>query len=98
MDYTNPADYYYNKWRDSLDRISTMKDALWYEQACKLAEKLSEAADRIEALESALVEIIDIHPFKDPEGDASVKAIVDLVFHINIIARKALEGKDETIG
>ena len=36
MDYVNPADYYYNKWRDSLDRISTMKDALWDIEALTL--------------------------------------------------------------
>ena len=60
------------------------------------AEYLCElAADRIEKLEAALREIIDIHPFKDPEGDVSVKSLVDLVFHINLNARKALEGKDE---
>ena len=53
------------------------------------------AADRIERLEAALREIIDIHPFKDPEGDVSVKSLVDLVFHINLNARKALEGKDD---
>ena len=57
-----------------------------------------EAADRIEKLQAALREIIDIHPFKDPEGDVSIKSLVDLVFGINITARKALEGKDETIG
>jgi hypothetical protein len=34
--FTNPADYYYNKWRDSLDRISTMKDALWDIEALTL--------------------------------------------------------------
>jgi hypothetical protein len=54
-----------------------------------------EDADRIEKLEVALREIIDIHPFKDPEGDVSVKSLVDLVFHINLNARKALEGKDD---
>ena len=48
------------------------------------------AADRIEKLEAALREIIDIHPFKDPEGDASVKAVVDLMFRINLTARRAL--------
>ena len=53
-----------------------------------------EAADRIEKLQAALREIIDIHPFKDPEGDVSIKSLVDLVFGINITARKALEGKD----
>lgn len=50
-----------------------------------------EAADRIEKLEAALREIIEIHPFKDPEGDASVKAVVDLMFHINLTARRALK-------
>ena len=58
-------------------------------------ELLDEAADRIEKLEAALREIIDIHPFKDPEGDVSIKSLVDLVFGINITARKALEGKDD---
>ena len=58
-------------------------------------DELSGAADRIEKLEAALREIIDIHPFKDPEGDVSVKSLVDLVFHINLNARKALEGKDD---
>ena len=53
------------------------------------------AADRIEKLEAALREIIDIHPFKDPEGDVSVKSLVDLVFHINLNARKALEEKND---
>jgi hypothetical protein len=50
-----------------------------------------EAADRIEKLETALREIIDIHPFKDPEGDASVKTVVDLMFRINLTARRALK-------
>ena len=50
---------------------------------------------RIEKLEAALREIIDIHPFKDPEGDVSVKSLVDLVFHINLNARKALEEKND---
>lgn len=49
-----------------------------------------ELADHIEKLETALREIIDIHPFKDPEGDASVKAVVDLMFHINLTARRAI--------
>ena len=49
-----------------------------------------EAASRIEKLETALREIIDIHPFKDPEGDASVKAVVDLMFRINLTARRAI--------
>ena len=51
--------------------------------------------ERIEKLEAALREIIDIHPFKAPEGDVSIKSLVDLVFGINITARKALEGKDD---
>ena len=58
-------------------------------------DELSGAADRIEKLEAALREIIDIHPFKDPEGDVSVKSLVDLVFHINLNARKALEEKND---
>jgi hypothetical protein len=56
----------------------------------ELTRQMSVDANRIEKLEAALREIVDIHPFKDPEGDASVKAIVDLVFHINLIARRAL--------
>jgi hypothetical protein len=52
---------------------------------------------RIEKLEAALQEIVDIHPFKDPEGDASVKALVDLVFHINLIARRALNTSAERV-
>jgi hypothetical protein len=66
--------------------------------ACIFGEAVKElqlAADRIEKLEAALRKIADIHPFKDPEGDVSVKSLVDLVFHINITARKALEGKDD---
>ena len=58
------------------------------------AVTMSEAASRIEKLQAALREIINIHPFKDPEGDVSIKSLVDLVFGINITARKALEGKD----
>jgi len=58
----------------------------------ELAGRYDEAVERIEKLEAALREIIDIHPFKDPEGDVSVKSLVDLVFHINLNARKALEG------
>lgn len=54
-------------------------------------------SDRIVKLEAALREIVDIHPFKDPEGDASVKAIVDLVFHINLIARRALNTSAERV-
>jgi hypothetical protein len=55
------------------------------------------AADRIEKLEAALREIIEIHPFKDPEGDASVKAVVDLMFHINLTARRALNTSQERV-
>jgi hypothetical protein len=50
---------------------------------------------RIEKLEAALRVIVDIHPFKDPEGDVSIKSLVDLVFSINMTARKALEWKDD---
>ena len=56
-----------------------------------------EAAERIEKLEAALREIIEIHPFKDPEGDASVKAVVDLMFHINLTARRALNTPEERV-
>lgn len=56
-----------------------------------------QAADRIEKLEAALREIIDIHPFKDPEGDASVKAVVDLMFHMNLTARRALNTSQERV-
>jgi hypothetical protein len=42
-------------------------------------------------LEAALREIVGIHPFKDPEGDVSIKSLVDLVFSINMTARKALD-------
>ena len=58
-------------------------------------ETLCDAADRIEKLEAALREIIDMHPFKDPEGDASVKAVVDLMFSINLVARAALGEKNK---
>jgi hypothetical protein len=58
---------------------------------------IEEAADRIEKLEAALREIIEIHPFKDPEGDASVKAVVDLMFHINLTARRALNTSQERV-
>jgi hypothetical protein len=54
-----------------------------------------EAADRIEALEAALREIIDMHPFKNSEGDASVKAVVDLMFSINLVASAALGEKKD---
>ena len=63
-------------------------------QSCWVAAA-SVTADRIKKLEAAMREIIDIHPFKDPEGDVSIKSLVDLVFGINITARKALEGKDD---
>jgi hypothetical protein len=42
-------------------------------------------------LEAALRVIVGIHPFKDPEGDVSIKSLVDLVFSINMTARKALD-------
>lgn len=64
-------------------------------EAMRRAGHVAKLEDRIETLEAALREIIDIHPFKDPEGDVSVKSLVDLVFHINLNARKALEGKNE---
>jgi hypothetical protein len=46
---------------------------------------------RLKQLEDALREIVGIHPFKDPEGDVSIKSLVDLVFSINMTARKALD-------
>jgi hypothetical protein len=46
---------------------------------------------RSDKLEAALRVIVGIHPFKDPEGDVSIKSLVDLVFSINMTARKALD-------
>jgi len=46
---------------------------------------------RSDKLETALREIVGIHPFKDPEGDVSIKSLVYLVFSINMTARKALD-------
>ena len=60
---------------------------LWYEQACKLAEKLSETADRIEKLEAALREI---EYLDRPQVRGLPRRI-----EIYDIARKALEGKDD---
>jgi hypothetical protein len=57
----------------------------------KEAAAVRKAVSRIEKLEAALREIVGIHPFKDPEGNASVKTVVDLMFHINITARRALK-------
>ena len=55
------------------------------------------AADRIEKLEATLREIIDMHPFKTPDGEASIKGLVDLVFHINLTARRALNTSEERV-
>ena len=71
------------------DRIEKLTAANLKQSCIKVDDQM-----RIEKLETALREIIDIHPFKDPEGDVSVKSLVDLVFHINLNARKALEGKE----
>jgi hypothetical protein len=65
-------------------------------QSCWIAAA-SVTADQIEKLEAALREIIDMHPFKDPEGDASVKAVVDLMFHMNLTARRALNTSQERV-
>jgi len=65
-------------------------------QSCWVAAA-SVTADHIEKLEAALREIIDMHPFKDPEGDASVKAVVDLMFHMNLTARRALNTSQERV-
>ena len=65
-------------------------------RACEVTfSYLEKQDDRIAKLKAALREIADIHPFKDPEGDVSVKSLVDLMFHINITARRALDGKDD---
>jgi hypothetical protein len=66
-----------------------------YRMGCEQTREVYQK--RIEKLEAALQEIVDIHPFKDPEGDASVKAIVHLVFHIKIIARRALNTSAERV-
>ena len=81
----------YNQTLEKL-RLSVMSDS---EYVKIIDEKCAEQASRIEQLEAALREIIDIHPFKNPEGNVSIKSLVDLVFHINLTARKALEGKDD---
>ncbi|CAB5171183.1 hypothetical protein UFOVP155_72 [uncultured Caudovirales phage] len=54
-----------------------------------------EIQNRIEELEAALREIVDMHPFKDPEGDAPVKVVVDVMFSINLVARAALGEKKD---
>jgi len=66
-----------------------------YRMGCEQTREVYQ--ELIEKLESALREIIEIHPFKDPEGDASVKAVVDLMFHINLTARRALNTSQERV-
>ena len=66
-----------------------------YRMGCEQTREVYQK--RVEKLEAALREIVDIHPFKDPEGDVSVKVVVDLVFHINLIARTALNTSAERV-
>jgi hypothetical protein len=80
---------------DLVKRLRELNTFEWHAKPATTKETCFAAADLIEKLETALQEIADIHPFKDPEGDISVKSLVDLVFHINITARRALEGKDD---
>ena len=55
---------------------------LWYEQACKLAEKLSETADRIQELEVALRRIKDLHDQPGPEDEQVIMIRDDMTYFI----------------
>ena len=74
-----------------LPQVGALTLPRWQYWLARYNGVLGERDRRIEKLEAALREIIEIHPFKDPEGDASVKAVVDLMFHINLTARRALK-------
>jgi hypothetical protein len=74
-------------------KLAVLNPAEYWDEIQILQERDAIMTDRIEKLEEALRVIVDIHPFKDPEGDVSIKSLVDLVFSINMTARKALEGE-----
>jgi len=75
---------------DLVKRLREVKD--WWREPGRTAEQ---AADRIEALEKALREILSNNPIRGGEGSSSIKDIVDAIMRSSTIARAALEGKDE---
>jgi len=75
---------------DLVKRLREVKD--WWREPGRTAEQ---AADRIEALEKALREILSNNPIRGGEGSSSIKDIVDAIMRSSTIARAAREGKDE---
>jgi hypothetical protein len=59
------------------------------------SKAMTSAADRIEALEKALREILSNNPIRGGEGSASIKDIVDAIIRSSTIARAALGEKKD---
>jgi len=74
---------------DLVTRLRVQADSAY------LSAMFDEAADRIEALEAALLKIWELYPFKEEEGNVGLQDMVKRFIEVGDVAHTALREKKD---